>query len=114
MSDRIYISGPMTGYPQFNFPAFEQASKMLRAVGFDVVSPHEAGKGELGKTWADYLRQDLAAMLDGCTAVATLSGWEQSRGAQLEVHVATALGMRVEQLEWWMTGGDNWTPSGDA
>lgn len=28
--------------------------------------------------------------------------------------IFAAFGMRVEQLEWWMTGGDNWTPSGDA
>lgn len=101
MSDRVYISGPMTGYPQFNFPAFEQASKMLRVIGFEVVSPHEFGEGEPGKTWADYLRQDLAAMLDGCDSVATLHGWEKSRGATLEVHVAQALGMQVESVDWW-------------
>jgi len=101
----------MTGYPRFNFPAFEQAANMLRAIGFDVVSPHEFGEGDPGKTWADYLRQDLAAMLDGCTAVATLTGWESSRGALLEVHVAKALGMRVERLEWWAIGGDAWESS---
>ncbi|AZG43467.1 DUF4406 domain-containing protein [Gordonia insulae] len=98
---RIYISGPMTGYPSFNFPAFEQAANMLRAIGYDVVSPHEFGEEGEGKSWADYLREDLIAMLDGCTAVATLTGWEESRGAQLEVHVASALEMRVERLEWW-------------
>lgn len=51
--------------------------------------------------WADYLRKDLIAMLTDCTAVATLPGWESSRGALLEVHVAGALGMRVESVDSW-------------
>lgn len=97
----IYISGPMSGYPDFNFPAFEQAANRLRAIGFDVVSPHEFGEGGEGMEWADYLRKDLIAMLTNCTAVATLPGWMQSRGAKLEVHVAQALGMRVSSVEWW-------------
>ena len=42
-------------------------------------------------------------MLDGCDSVATLHGWEKSRGATLEVHVAQALGMQVESVEWWAT-----------
>ena len=103
MSARIYISGPMTGYPDYNFPAFASAANRLRAIGFNVVSPHEFGEGDPSKTWADYLRQDLAAMLDGCNSVATLHGWEKSRGATLEVHVAQALGMQVESVEWWAT-----------
>lgn len=101
MSRRIYISGPMTGYPECNFPAFEQAANRLRAIGFDVVSPHEFGEGDPSKSWSDYLRKDLIAMLDGCNSVATLHGWENSRGANLEVHVAQTLGMRVESIDWW-------------
>ena len=55
----------MTGYPDYNFPAFEQAANRLRAIGFDVVSPHEFGEGDPSKSWSDYLRKDLIAMLDG-------------------------------------------------
>ncbi|MDF3280464.1 DUF4406 domain-containing protein [Gordonia sp. N1V] len=106
----IYISGPMTGYPDCNFPAFQSAADRLRLIGLDVVSPHEFGEGD-GQSWADYLRKDLLAMLEHCDSVATLHGWEKSRGAQLEVHVATALGMRVESVEWWAIGGDNWAAS---
>ncbi len=96
----IYISGPMTGHPEYNFPAFEQAANRLRAIGFEVTSPHEFGEGG-DKSWADYLRKDLIAMLTDCNAVATLPGWEQSRGAMLEVHVAAALGMQVSSVERW-------------
>lgn len=40
-------------------------------------------------------------MLTHAEAVATLHGWRQSRGAELEVHVAMALGMTVCSVEWW-------------
>ena len=31
---RIYIAGPMTGYPELNFPAFHAAANSLRAQGY--------------------------------------------------------------------------------
>lgn len=106
----IYISGPMTGYPEYNFPAFRSAANRLRAIGLEVISPHEFGEGG-DQSWADYLRKDLLAMLEHCDSVATLHGWEKSRGAQLEVHVANTLGMRVESVDWWAIGGDQWQPT---
>lgn len=94
----VYLSGPMTGLPFFNFPAFRSAAAALRADGYTVVSPAEMDEGDAVPTgarpWADYLRRDLIAML-GCKSVAVLDGWRQSKGATLEVGVATALGMPV-------------------
>lgn len=88
---RVYISGPMTGYPDFNYPAFRAAEVALTASGHDVLNP--ARHPECA-TWADYLRLDLADVLSA-EAIAVLPGWETSRGALLEVHVAHALGMTV-------------------
>ncbi|MCI4427735.1 MAG: recombinase RecT [Burkholderiales bacterium] len=34
---RIYISGPMTGLPELNFPAFNAEAARLRALGFEAV-----------------------------------------------------------------------------
>lgn len=96
----LYISGPMTGYPDYNFPAFERAARQLRAVGYDVTSPHELAPST-DKAWADYLRADLIAMLTHCTAVATLRNWGVSRGATLEVRVARSVSMTVYPVEWW-------------
>lgn len=90
---RIYLAGPMTGYPEWNFPAFNAEAARLRRLGHDVVNPAEHG-ADPAMSWADYLRLDLAQLLT-CEAVALLPGWEASKGATLERHVATALGMKV-------------------
>ena len=38
---RVYLSGPMSGIKDSNFPAFLEWAARLRADGFEVVSPHE-------------------------------------------------------------------------
>lgn len=38
---RIYVSGPMTGKPEFNYPAFNAAAKRLRDEGHFVINPAE-------------------------------------------------------------------------
>lgn len=90
----VYISGPMSGYPGKNYDAFHQAEKHLRALGYDVLNPAIHPEQE---TWADFLRLDLAEVLRA-NAVAVLPGWEVSRGARLEVHVALELGVPVRPV----------------
>jgi hypothetical protein len=90
---RIYLSGPMTGLPQFNFPAFHAEAARLRAIGLTVVNPAEINAEHPG-TWAEAMRADLRALLD-CDTVALLPGWQDSRGAKLELQLAHALGMQV-------------------
>ena len=94
----VYLSGPMSGYPEYNFPAFKSARERLRSLGLTVVCPAEAGQVD-GWGWEDYLRRDLALLLDGCEAVVVLRGWEKSRGARLEVSVAWQLNMPVAEYE---------------
>jgi hypothetical protein len=104
---KLYLSGPMSGIPQFNIPAFEAAAKVLRRQGHDVIVPHEedvaAGipletlkKSEHGDptelattaTWGDMLARDVKLIADhGVEAIVVLPGWCKSRGARLEVYV---------------------------
>lgn len=100
MSKRLYVSGPMTGLPEHNFPAFRAAAAELRAAGYEVEDPAEKGIVE-GWEWEDYLRYDLRALMD-CAGVALLPGFENSRGAQLELYVATALGMEQAPVNAWV------------
>jgi Domain of unknown function (DUF4406) len=101
---KIYIAGPMTGYPEFNYPAFDLAQSQLRKKGYEAISPAVFDTtGEI-MPWAFYARAGLRMLLE-CDAVALLEGWDESRGAGLEVYVARALGMIVAPLEDWMRWG---------
>lgn len=107
---RVYIAGPMTGIPQFNFPAFDKLAKELRAVGFDVVSPAEMDDPETrkaalaspdgapgtgsanGESFGDFLARDLKLIADGgIEGIIVLPGWENSKGSRLETFVAAAI-----------------------
>jgi hypothetical protein len=93
MSKVIYVSGPMSGMPHYNFPAFNTAANMLRSSGFGVINPADFGS-DAGISWRKCLERDLMVMFHA-DVVVTLPGWEKSKGAQLETHVATALGIPV-------------------
>jgi len=91
----IYLSGPMTGLPNGNRPAFMEAAQALRARGFRVINPAEFGSPE--DDWYAAMRRDIRMLMDA-DAVVTLPGWERSRGARLEVYVACQLKMPVYTL----------------
>lgn len=93
---KLYLAGPMRGIPDYNFPAFHAAAAQLRALGHEVWSPAERDEKDDGfnpstdkaKPIRYYMAYDLPAVL-ASDAVAVLPGWRKSKGAQLEVHVAT-------------------------
>src|SRR6185436_17305896 len=91
--NRIYIAGPMTGLPEFNFPTFNAMAENLRAQGWHVENPADHGDTE-GAEWADYLRFDIES-LASCEAIMLLPGWSKSKGANLEVHIAKQIGVTI-------------------
>lgn len=95
----IYICGPMTGLPVKNFPAFESAATRLRASGYEVLNPTRHEKSD--RSWQDYLRLGVIDVARS-HGVCLLSGWEQSRGANLEVYVARSLEIPYRYEEWWL------------
>lgn len=97
----LYIAGPMTGHDDYNRPAFHQAAAQLRGAGYHVISPAETPQSTAAPEWADWTRASLKRMLDA-DAVATLPGWQTSRGARLEIHVAAQLGMDQRSLAYWL------------
>ncbi|WP_081265149.1 DUF4406 domain-containing protein [Pseudomonas fluorescens] len=92
-ANRLYLAGPMTGFEDFNFPAFNKIAADLRARGYVVENPAEHGLVD-GADRADYMAYDLTR-LGLCGQVAVLPGWENSKGARLKVHIARELGMPV-------------------
>lgn len=115
MTMKIYIAGPMRGYPEFNFPAFTDAEQALRSMFPDatIFSPArrdlEHGFDPIGLWGTENLaalgfdlREALAADTDWITRHAThivlLPGWEVSSGARAEHALAAALGHEI----WYM------------
>ena len=105
---KIYLAGPMRGYPEHNFPAFHYAAEKLRAHGFEVFSPAE--KGEELRLLKDPTIQhklgfrrkvfgiDTAWICAHADAVALLPGWETSQGALCERQTARAFGLTIIEL----------------
>ena len=94
---RIYLSGPMTGLPAFNFPAFNAEAARLRALGYCVVNPAEINVGA-DLSWQQCMRADIRALCD-CDTLALLPGWQRSSGAHLEMHLAHRLGLDIVMVE---------------
>jgi len=93
---KVYTSGPISGKPDLNRPAFEAAATALRAAGHEVVNPHENGV-DPGQPWEAHMRADIKLLMD-CDTVALLDDWADSRGACIEFDLAKRLGMRCVPL----------------
>lgn len=104
---RTYIAGPMTGIADLNFPLFNSEAARLRALGIEVINPAEINDedldavalmspDELAHHWKKCMRADITQLMT-CGAIHLLSGWELSRGATLERHIADALGFEITQ-----------------
>jgi hypothetical protein len=113
---RIYIAGPMTGKPDYNFPAFRAAAERLQRAGWEAVNPAENFGGRTDLPRDSYLRADIELLLR-CDAMAMLPGWRDSRGARLEYLLAIELGLELldaETIEPLVPLPDAWiTLSGD-
>lgn len=109
---RCYVAGAMSGIPEHNFPAFRKAAEILRSLGHEVTSPVEMDEADGfdektaadttpgSKQWATFLARDVMVVADpALDAVVVIDGWENSRGAALEVHVARELGKPILQLD---------------
>lgn len=98
---RVFISGPMSGYEDFNYPAFHQAADQLKD-RYDIISPAHNQDGEplqppqpgQEKPWDHYMRESLRKLMDA-ECIYMLPGWNQSRGARIEHHLAEVLNIDI-------------------
>lgn len=89
--NRAYLSGPMSGLPEMNYPAFNAEAERLRELGFHVENPAENPEQS---SWEDYMKAAIIQMLS-CEVVVMLPGWSESRGALIERELALRLGLKV-------------------
>ena len=102
----IYLSGPMTGIPDHNYPAFRRAASFLRSQGHEVYSPAEYWTGPrdvfpLRKAMADFSAH-ICLVAD---TIALLPGWGRSKGVAAELALANACGLDVLELSESEIGG---------
>ena len=108
----IYIAGPMRGYDDYNYPAFDRQQKVLEAQGWIVINPAEMDRDDdkpingpmqfdPDNNYEDHefmrkaLKRDMVAICDDCTAIYMMSNWEKSKGARTEWALAKALGLDI-------------------
>lgn len=97
----LFVAGKMRGLPQFGFPAFDQATEVLREHGHDVFSPAERDRLNGFNPEIDTLenfdlpaahRDNLNALINWADGIVLLPGWRGSQGAKMECLVAVNTG----------------------
>lgn len=103
MKKRVYVAGPMSGYENWNFEAFDAAAADLRQRGYEVINPvdldRDVGFDPATSSPDDFdlpaaIRRDVEALVT-CQAIVMLPGHENSKGATAERHVAQWVGIDV-------------------
>lgn len=117
---KVYISIPITGYPEANEPHARLIEQHFKSRLIEVVVPHDVQpyphEGDCpdapdyaGVTKSDdgrvhnglcFLRQDIIDML-GCDLVVVADGWRRSRGCRAEVATALSVGIPVREWQGW-------------
>lgn len=105
----------MSGYPDFNFPAFFAAQKLLEAQGWKVFNPAQKDQeatldaaavktGDAreaiakGFDFREAFSWDADKVING-DAIYLLKGWEQSPGARAEHSIAVVMQKHYPEYE---------------
>lgn len=99
---KIYLAGPMRGYKDFNFPAFDRYRDWLEEQGISVISPADLDRAVGFNPKRSLASQQEVVSLEKCLkrdvnaickvdAVMLMPKWEKSTGCNMELAVATFL-----------------------
>lgn len=103
---KIYISGPITGREKdecrLHFATVEsniRGRACANGLEFAFFNPTSLRLDHLeAPKWSDYMKACITELVK-CDGIAVLAGWEQSRGARIEIKLADSLGIPVIYLE---------------
>ena len=92
---KIYISGQITGLELEEAKVlFEEAEILLLERGYIPINPMKLNPHTDGKTWKEYMLDDLDALFD-CEAIYLLDNWQESKGARIEYQIAKEMDMVI-------------------
>lgn len=92
---KLYISGKMSGVPDYNYPKFNEVSHYIRdKYGAIVFNPAENFEGRIDLPRSIYMREDIRQLLFA-EGVVMIDGWQESKGATLEYTIAQELGLPI-------------------
>ena len=86
---RVYISGAITGTDDY-MERFMNAETTLSNKGYSVLNPAKLNIMLPGDTTHEEYMMMSLTMLSMCDAIYMLTGWQQSRGANMELGYAKA------------------------
>ena len=98
----IFISGPMTGLPNYNFDKFNEVAARLARAGYKMVNPvcickrfkqEEVVKNK--EVFDEMVKDQQIAERQLCDSILLLDGWEKSRGVRLELQTAIELKFQI-------------------
>lgn len=89
---KIYIAGPMSGLPDFNRAAFNDAAYIKACYGHVVLNPAVLPGGLEQREYMDI----CCAMVRSADTIFMLNGWENSPEARAEHALAEKLELQIE------------------
>lgn len=93
---KVYISGKITGVRLADAKQqFARYEGVLIHDGYEPVNPFHVSEYHPDKTWEDYMKDDIKALCD-CDEIHMLPGFETSKGAMLEMQIASRLGLIIK------------------
>lgn len=112
---KMYIAGPMSGYPEFNFLNFYRVEEVLKKMGYEVFNPasKDAEKelddaayavgdtdkaAEAGFDFRSAYLWDVSKVIEA-DGTFMLAGWQHSPGAIGEHSVAVAMKRHYPEYE---------------
>lgn len=91
---KCYISGAIAHHDlKERIDTFDRAAAVLEKAGYNPVNPFNNGVPQ-SEHWTKHMRRDIG-LLVRCDYIYMLKGWELSKGAKLELDVASSCGIKV-------------------